>query len=40
LATYWEGIEHGPQMSWFPDGRKKHESVSNGGQVVGEWTGR
>jgi antitoxin component YwqK of YwqJK toxin-antitoxin module len=33
LATYWEGIEHGPQMSWFPDGRKKHE-------IVGEWTGR
>lgn len=37
LITYWQGIPHGPQTSWYPDGRKRHEGVNSAGKAVGEW---
>ncbi len=37
LFTYYEGITHGPQLQWYPDGQKKAEGVSESGSAIGEW---
>ncbi|MGP4021037.1 toxin-antitoxin system YwqK family antitoxin [Saccharopolyspora sp. 5N708] len=37
LTTYADGIEHGPQVEWFPDGTKQLEGQCDHGQAVGEW---
>lgn len=37
LTTYWQGIPHGPQTTWHPNGQKRQEGVHNLGAPVGEW---
>jgi antitoxin component YwqK of YwqJK toxin-antitoxin module len=37
LVTYWQGIPHGPQTLWYPNGQKRQEGVNNAGLPVGEW---
>lgn len=37
LFNYYEGIEHGRQYEWWPDGVQRAEGVANMGAAVGEW---
>jgi antitoxin component YwqK of YwqJK toxin-antitoxin module len=37
LTSYAHGVEHGPQVEWYPDGTKKSEGVTDEGNAVGEW---
>ncbi|MBC2874759.1 MULTISPECIES: toxin-antitoxin system YwqK family antitoxin [Streptomyces] len=37
LGTYFQGIEHGRQQEWWPDGTKRAEGVTVMGAAVGEW---
>ncbi|WP_194852868.1 toxin-antitoxin system YwqK family antitoxin [Nocardia sp. SYP-A9097] len=36
-ADYWEGVKHGRQQEWYPDGAKRAEGGINMGAAVGEW---
>lgn len=36
-TTYFDGLEHGPQWEWHPDGSKKLEGQCNMGNAIGEW---
>lgn len=37
LTNYENGIEHGPQAEWFPDGSKQLEGQCDQGKAVGVW---
>lgn len=37
LTGFENGIEHGPQTEWFPDGNKQLEGRCEHGRAVGEW---
>jgi antitoxin component YwqK of YwqJK toxin-antitoxin module len=37
LATYFDGVPHGPQIIWYSNGQKKQEGVCDYGRNVGEW---
>ncbi|WP_158628581.1 toxin-antitoxin system YwqK family antitoxin [Saccharopolyspora rhizosphaerae] len=37
LTSYENGIEHGPQVEWFPNGTKQLEGRCDRGKAVGEW---
>ncbi|MER7011910.1 hypothetical protein ABT324_10825 [Saccharopolyspora sp. NPDC000359] len=37
LSSYQDGIEHGPQFEWYPDGTKQSEGQCDHGRAVGEW---
>ncbi|MBW4719901.1 toxin-antitoxin system YwqK family antitoxin [Saccharothrix obliqua] len=37
LGNYYEGVQHGLQEQWFPNGRKKAEGVVDFGVAVHEW---
>lgn len=37
LFSYADGVEHGPQQAWWPDGTKRTEGVTRMGAAVGEW---
>ncbi|WP_372409573.1 toxin-antitoxin system YwqK family antitoxin [Streptomyces luteireticuli] len=37
LFSYADGVEHGPQRAWWPDGTKRIEGVTRMGAAVGEW---
>lgn len=40
LTSYESGIEHGPQVEWFPNGNKQLEGRCDRGKAVGEWRER
>ncbi|MFI6056163.1 toxin-antitoxin system YwqK family antitoxin [Streptomyces violascens] len=37
LYTYCEGIEHGLQQEWWPNGTTRASGVTDMGAAVGEW---
>ncbi|WP_189382337.1 toxin-antitoxin system YwqK family antitoxin [Streptosporangium nondiastaticum] len=37
LSTYFQGVEHGRQQEWWPDGTKRADGVTRLGSPVGEW---
>ncbi len=37
LITYWQGIPHGTQTLWYPNGQKRQHGVNKSGSAVGEW---
>lgn len=37
LTRFENGIEHGPQYEWFPDGTQQLQGQCDRGQAVGEW---
>lgn len=37
ITGYREGVEHGPQAEWYPDGAKRLEGQCDRGSAVGEW---
>ncbi|SFS94275.1 toxin-antitoxin system YwqK family antitoxin [Saccharopolyspora flava] len=37
LTGFENGIEHGPQYEWFPDGTQQLQGRCDHGKAVGEW---
>ncbi|MFF4188591.1 toxin-antitoxin system YwqK family antitoxin [Streptomyces sp. NPDC001691] len=37
LSNYFEGVEHGLQQQWWPNGAQRVEGVTNMGAAVGGW---
>ncbi|KAL2862586.1 toxin-antitoxin system YwqK family antitoxin [Aspergillus lucknowensis] len=37
LTSYENGLEHGPQFEWYPDGSKMLQGQCDRSSAVGEW---